>query len=203
MRKDLLDLGFVFEYQRLDAQKFLVRQRRNRIWGTADVVGPNASEYGERMAQTVQSMQSDCLFPWEDCFDTSLPAETSEELPERARRQLETALADATLLDGSSNVFLDISKSDSHLEQATSVATCVRPTHAIYSHALGRRLTVLELFKCQGLWRDDFLCPEAVDQMLKEPKQAQDLAGDGLKNFSNMFLYCLHLATCCPRKMPR
>ena len=177
MKDDLAGLGYTFEFQRLDAQKFLVRQRRNRIWGSADVRGPDADTYGERMASTVRSLQSDCLFPWEDCFDTSMVPE-SVNLPERALRQLESAIADAKLIDGSSCVFLDVGKSDSFMEQATNVSTCIRPTHHIYSHQLGRKLTVPELWCCQGLWRDDFPCPEAIDELLSEnPTKAQDLAG--------------------------
>ena len=126
-----------------------------------------------------RSMQSDNLFPWEDCFDTSMASSSSSVgLPERVLRQLETAIADAQLIDGSSCVFLDVSKSDAFMEQATNVATCIRPTHDIYSHQLGRKLTVPELWCCQGLWRDDFPCPQTIDELLNEnPSKAQDLAG--------------------------
>ena len=179
MKEDLARLGYTFEFQRLDAQKFLVRQRRNRIWGSADVSIPDAETYGQHMASTVRSVQSDNLFPWEDCFDTSMASSSSSVgLPERVLRQLETAIADAQLIDGSSCVFLDVSKSDAFMEQATNVATCIRPTHDIYSHQLGRKLTVPELWCCQGLWRDDFPCPQTIDELLNEnPSKAQDLAG--------------------------
>lgn len=91
---------------------------------------------------------------------------------------LATAIADAQLIDGSSCVFLDVSKSDAFMEQATNVAACIRPTHDIYSHQLGRKLTVPELWCCQGLWRDDFPCPQTIDELLNEnPSKAQDLAG--------------------------
>ena len=175
MANDLSALGYTCEFQRLDAQRFLLRQRRKRIWGTADLTSSASKTYGERMAQTVRCLESDMKFPSEACFDSSLPEQS---LPDQKKNQMNTFLADAKLLDGSTDVFMDISKSDSRPECATGVTTCIRPTHPIWSHRLGRKLTVQEMWTCQGYWMDDFPSPEFVDAFLKESAtKAQDLAG--------------------------
>ena len=36
--EDLEDLGYIFAWKKLDAQSFLLRQRRQRIWGVADLM---------------------------------------------------------------------------------------------------------------------------------------------------------------------
>ena len=62
------------------------------------------------------------------------------------------------------------------------VSTCVRPSHPVFSVKLERFLTVSELFKCQGIWRDDLMNPAALDAVLEVPAKGQDLAGNAFSS---------------------
>ena len=59
------------------------------------------------------------------------------------------------------------------------VATCVTPSHAIYSSKLGRFLVDEELLGLQGMWRQDYPNQDAWGNMLNTGDLAQDLAGNG------------------------
>ena len=180
VERDLAHLGFMFEHQRLDAQRFLLRQRRNRIWGSADLCSDEseAADYAAKMGATIACLESDLLFPFGDVFDESMPKERLD--GDRVLAQLDRAVAKHLAESGTDNVFLDINKSDEQQEDAVNVATCIRPSHPIYSHRLGRKLTIEELWKCQGYFADDFPNPIFVKGFLQSKnRMARDLAGRG------------------------
>ena len=130
------------------------------------------------MSTTLASLESDLLFPFSHVFDESLPKQGLES--DRVRAQLDRAVAKHLAEHGTDNVFIDINKSDEQQEVAVNVATCIRPTHPIYSHRLGRKLTTEELWKCQGYFADDFPNPIFVKDFLQgKAAKARDLAGKG------------------------
>lgn len=186
----MADLGYIFSWQKLDAQSFLLRQRRTRIWGVADLMGDQTqSDFQERMKKTLDSMSGTNLFDYGDAFDLRIPKQRLKN--DLQKQKLEEAIAQARLRnsDDSSepDIFIDTSTSKERMvESAEHVATCVRPTHQIYSSYLGRCLTTQELWTCQGLFRSAFPNEKAYDEILKNPVQAQDLAGPRVKQ---MFLY--------------
>ena len=101
---------------------------------------------------------------------------------------------------GSDNVFFDastsVSRSESQIECALDVATCVRPTHGIYSVRLGRYLHAEELLACQGIWRIDSENMQVWDAMVKREKFAQNMAGNSFSatvcqaNFLTCLIAC-------------
>ena len=58
----------------LDTQKFVLRQRRNRVWGCAQLnTGINTKGFSQRYRQTLEHLQTDVHFDMADVFDTKLP----------------------------------------------------------------------------------------------------------------------------------
>ena len=171
------DLGYLMEYQLLDAQSFLLRQRRNRVWATLDVAGgQDCDVFRAGVKRSVEAMASKRLFPAEKCFREDLPQTKKFNATELHNVNHAHDLAQKT--KGDPDVFADVSKSVGRREVAYGVTTCIRPTHPIYSVKRKRLLTVAELWEQQGLWADDFPNPQAVKQFIDEkPRAAQDLAG--------------------------
>lgn len=183
MAKDLEELGYVMEHALVDTQNYLLRQRRNRVYATADVSnGQSAAPYGEKMEETMQALgSSDALISFEQIFDMSLPKKPLSS--DRQHQKLQQALEAACLKAQSNNIFIDNSTSNSRMaEYAVDVLTCVRPTHAIYSQKLARFVTVKEMWACQGLFESSFENPSAVHDMLARPAEAQDLAGNAFSS---------------------
>ena len=177
--RDMDSLGYCFEFQRVDSQMYLVRQRRNRIWGTANLQSENSDGYGERMHRSMTSMESGVHFQYTKCFDPSLPS--APLTGENAKMHLATALKKASLMGQSvDDVFIDCSTSKGRMnpEMALGVSTCTRPSHKIYCNRFQRYLTAKEHWLCQGLFQDDFQNPAAVQHLLDcDDTLARDLAG--------------------------
>ena len=128
------------------------------------------------MRATLLTLSSDIRFPFETVFDQSLPRTT---LRGNAQAKVDEAIAKNVLENQSGNLFIDTSTSaQRQAECAIGVATCIRPSHPIWSVQLSRYLTVAEMFRCQGLWECDFQHPQAIRDIMKDPAQAQDLAGN-------------------------
>lgn len=176
MEKDMQNLGYTMEYGKVDAQNYLLPQRRNRIYATADVsLGPDAQAYADAMQATMDDLASDALM--NNIFDESLPK--SELTTKRQTNKLAEALEAACLREGSENVFMDGATSEGRVaEYAVNVLTCVRPSHQRYSQRLRRWVTVKEMFLAQGLFDANFANPEAVQDVLQRSSAAQGLAGN-------------------------
>lgn len=147
------------------------------MYGLGDLDdGQDVSQLSARMSETLNDMASEQKFPFEEIFDSSLPKCT---LRGNALEKVKQALEKSAVQNGCKNIFVDTSSSEGWgVEECTGVSTCVRPSHPIYSVQLGRNLTVQEMFHCQGIWKDDFLNPQAVEHCLEKPGKAQVLAGN-------------------------
>ena len=191
MQKDFATRGYVVEWDKLDAQWFLLRQRRNRVWATCDVnAGQCADEYAKNMKSTVRSMASDVLFPLESCFDTTIEA---DQLSRAHLGKVKSAMEKDQLDHSSGQVFVDpATSSNRSTESACNVCTCIRPSHNIYSVSMKRWVRVNELWNCQGLWRNDFPNPSAVDDMLQWEKEARDLVGKVFQTQCSGFMHFLN-----------
>lgn len=175
---DLKELGYVFQWSKLDAQQYLLLQRRNRVYGTADLdEGQDSQTFFDKMADTLASLSGDTRFNFSDVFDVSLPKSV---LTGQAASNVQEAIQKAALKNESSNLFVDTSTSNSwETESAERVCTCVRPSHPVYSVKLERYVEIAEMFLCQGLFKNDFHSPSAIEDILREnPNAAQDLAGN-------------------------
>ena len=147
------------------------------MYGTGDLdEGQNVDSFRENMRTTLSSLSSDIRFPFETVFDQNLPMIS---LQGNAHSKVQEAIEKFTLQSQSDNIFVDTSTSkDRATECAVSVTTCIRPSHPIFSVRLSRFVTTEEMFRCQGLWKDDFKVPQAISDVLADPKGAQDLAGN-------------------------
>ena len=163
MTKDLGELGYVVEHSKIDAQDYLLPQRRNRVYALADInAGQCSQSFAQKMKATMESMASDVLLPFDSVFDTTLP---HQQLEGRQYDKLQEALEKACLQANCQNVFVDTSTSSTReCESATNVLTCVRPTHKIYSHQLQRFVTIQEMWAAQGLFKCNFENQEAVSK---------------------------------------
>lgn len=174
---DLKELGYLFQWSRLDAQKFLLLQRRNRIYGTGDLdEGQNREAFCSKMSKTLESMAGDLRFSFSDVFDETLPPSPVEG---NALNNVKEAMEAAALKNTSMNLFVDTATSSKWgAESAEGVVTCVRPSHAIFSVKLNKCITAREMLLCQGIFSGDFRSPSAVEEVVGNPKFAQDLAGN-------------------------
>ena len=191
LAKDMDDLGYILEWCRVDAQNYLLPQRRNRIYATADIsAGQDPEKYASNMSATMRDFASDALLPFETVFDLTLP---KQPLSGRTSQKLQEALEHSCLQCNSQNVFIDTSGSkDRKPESAVNCLTCIRPTHKIYSQQLQRHVTVEEMWTAQGLFASNFANPSAVKDMLSNPRDAQDLAGNA---FASTCMQCKVLAS--------
>ena len=186
VQDDLANMGYIFAWQKLDAQSFLLRQRRTRVWGVADLMGEASQhDFQKRMKHTLECMSGTKLFNYEDIFDLKMPKQRLKN--ELQKKKLQEAIQNTRLKHGDDStipdIFIDTPSSSQRIaESAEHVATCVRPTHHIYSSFLGRCLTVKELWACQGLFESSFINKNAFHEILQNPVQAQDLAGLGMEH---------------------
>ena len=198
VQDDLANMGYIFAWQKLDAQSFLLRQRRTRVWGVADLMGEASQhDFQKRMKHTLECMSGTKLFNYEDIFDLKMPKQRLKN--ELQKKKLQEAIQNTRLKNGDDStipdIFIDTSSSSQRIaESAEHVATCVRPTHHIYSSFLGRCLTVKELWACQGLFESSFVNKDAFHEILQNPVQAQDLAGLGMEHggIGELFKLCIY-----------
>lgn len=178
MEKDLFEMGYILEYSKVDAQSYLLPQRRNRVYASIDVCdGQDANDYASKMKRTMDDLSSDVHVPDHLLFDDSLPQEALS--TDRQATKLKEALELTLLKSQSQNIFLDCSTSTGRLpEYAVNALTCVRPCPSIYSYRMKRFVTVKEMWLAQGLFPHNFANPTAVEQALTHLAEAQDLAGN-------------------------
>lgn len=177
MKRDLKQLGYIFQFSKLDAQNFLLTQRRTRVYGLGDLdEGQDVERFRDDMKATLSSLSSDIRFPCKDVFDQNLPKTT---LQGNAAMKVREAVEKYALQSQSNNIFVDTSTSSQRSSEcAVGVTTCIRPSHPIWSVELSRFVSVEEMFICQGIFKQDFHFPGAITKTLSDPNKAQDLAGN-------------------------
>ena len=101
---------------------------------------------------------------------------------------------------GGSNIFFDgstsLSRAETQIECSMDVTTCVRPTHPIYSVQLQRYLCAREYLGVQGIWRIDSENVAAFDNMVRNEKLAQDLAGNAMSSTVAQAVFLASLVAC-------
>lgn len=196
---DMSELGYIFEFQKVDSQRYLVLKGRNRVWGSVNLRPCDTSDsehYHVSMKQTMDAFASDDHFDSAQCFEEGLPTD----IPtfKNFQANLASALQKSQLIGKDpSNIFLDCSTSSSRAEKrpemAYGVSTCVRPTHKVFMHKHGRCMTPKEHWICQGLFEDDFASPDAVKEVLNQSTLARDLAG----KYTYIYIYVISVFIEC------
>jgi len=97
---------------------------------------------------------------------------------------------------GSTNVFVDCSSSLAYAESALDVATCLAPSHGVFSVSLGRRLLPEEHLSLQGIWRCDAESFQAFDELVKNGTLARDIAGNSFSGTVAQAAFITSLVTC-------
>ena len=145
---DLKQLGYIFQWSKLNAAYFLLLQRRLRVWGFADLdEGQDLDDFSSRMHDTLHSMASEIRFPFEAVFDATIP---EAPVDGNAALNVQQALESSAIKNGSSNLFVDTSTSSQWAsEYAENISTYVS-TDALQQRkcfcvraSLPRTLTIL------------------------------------------------------------
>ena len=98
-------------FNKCDSQMYLVKQRRNRVWGLVTAGHTNEDELQARTRETLRCLESHTQFSSEDCFEPNLPA-MGKPLEATAQEHLKQALESADAQGKGSDVFLDTSVSN-------------------------------------------------------------------------------------------
>ena len=152
----------------------------------------NQEDFDRRMKKTIESMSGHDLLRFDEVFDTTMPKQAL--CNDLQKSKLERATAKARLRNGGEpNIFLDLASGRGREpEAAEDVSTCVRPTHHVYSSALGRCLCAKEFWNCQGLFESSFENPAAVRDVMQNHSHAQDLAGqNGVQKDKRLYIYII------------
>lgn len=184
-------MGHSFCYSKVDSQRFLVPQRRNRVFGISASQGTltqeeiNAEEKQWKMV-LARLGQSPHRFSLNDILEgTSLPESKLRPLD---AKNLKAAQANAKRKGQDVNdICLHLGSSEDRLEFCVGACTCIRPSHDVYYAKLKRNFTGQELLRTQGVFANDFSEPKAISSM--EEQLARDFAGNAFS--TTVVMACL------------
>ena len=180
--RDLSAMGHSFTYSKVDAQNYLLPQRRNRVFGCSSAINNRDPEdvisdhqkwkaiFG-KFGMGPKSQQ----FTLEDTLEKGVEPQPLH-APQDIRnwglieKRVKKAKQDP------SRLCMHMGSSESRLEYMVGASTCVRPSHDIYCNVVGRPLIGCELLRLQGSFPDDYSCPDALADLPEGLKR--DLAGN-------------------------
>ena len=159
-------------YDILDAQSFLLPQRRNRVWGLAyTLTGRESHAKVKTDYQTsLNALRSTFQFPSSKLFQ-DLPSEK----PKPSHEKIIEVAVSRSARGGVANLFIDCASSEDRLVHASDVLPCLTPSHKIWSTSMKRYLGKEDVLNSQGLWPSCFRTV-AYDKLLS--MDSQDLAGN-------------------------
>lgn len=178
VKKHCKKLGYSFSYTQVDSQLYLVRQRRNRVWGHA--CRSSDTSWKEMWADTLLNFGSQLNFPFTEVFAQNLPIQKVENSGQS--KAVMRAIQKASTEGKGQDLFIDVTTSESRNEFNISMLPCVNPKHPVYSTRMERFVLPEEFLSCQGIWANDYPVPAAVQKTCKK-QLAQDLAGQARLNF--------------------
>ena len=125
-------IGFRLQaWQLLDSQNFLVRHRRNRVWGAAAInVGQQSQrEFQDLYSSTLASLESQCRFTMEDTFG-DYP--TEQPTTERGHSLLNSALKWAAAESLMANIMFCLGSPRILFQESRPITECTlrTPTYA-------------------------------------------------------------------------
>ena len=174
MKRDLRSLGYNFAWELVDSMRFMLPQRRNRVWAMASV------DCSEPVSDTtIQTVYSECLMAMRGHFqfpvELNFPPTGVKEQPKSKRHsELIAAAKESSYCPAS--LFVDCQPSLMMQAKCEGGIPCVMPTHPVWCVEQERYLQAVDFLNAQGLWPCAF--EESVYQkILATPKLAQSLAG--------------------------
>lgn len=159
----------------VDTFRYLLPQRRNRIWGFAAVAGARKREEMESTYTTVlNAMASHSKIASGEIF---LPA--PQQSLQKGRH--EEVLANALKACGSRGLFVDCSTSVRRTVAMNCGVPCVLPTHPVWSVDHQRYLGASDFLRAQGIFPGSFK-KEVYETMLNTNGLAQSIAGNSFSS---------------------
>lgn len=171
----------------MNSFRYLLPQRRYRVWGLAGVTGAtNPDSMRTTFAASLIDMASEAQISRDEIF---CPA-PEQSLQEGRHEEL---VAAAERLYGSGDLFVDVSTSKQRVIANCGGVPCTLPTHPVWSNRLHRYLNASDFLRSQGIFPESFK-PEVWDTMVNTPGFGQDLAGN---SFSSTVCQGVLLAAMC------
>lgn len=131
--KDMLERGGTFAWKQVDTSKYLLPQRRNRVYGVVSQQEQRVGVMEDQYVHAMELLESYARWPVDEMMFST---DTGPELVLTKRVQDIVA----TLLEESKGIqnldlFLDTSTSTGRKkkESAHAMSTCLRPSHKVYS----------------------------------------------------------------------
>ena len=181
--KDLGDRGHSFSFSKVDANNYLLPQRRNRVFGCSSANGLKTSE---KMASEQHAWKAifgklglgpkDQHFSLDDFLEPGLDPSPLHG-PEDVRNwDLIQAKLKKNKVSQDACVCLHMGSSEKRIEYMVGASTCIRPSHEIWCSQVQRPLVGIESLRLQGSFPEDYPYPEEVRGLPEN--LSRDLAGN-------------------------
>eukprot|EP00438_Fugacium_kawagutii_P002851 Skav214137 [mRNA] locus=scaffold1185:768268:769287:- [translate_table: standard] len=182
--RDMETHGHSFTFLKVDANGYLLPQRRNRVFGCSSSVGSKTPQEIEGEQQKWREVfarlgcgPTEQQFSLEDILESGHDVKPLQAPQDLKNWKLVLARVKRTKgADPNATICLCMGSSEARLEYMINASTRVRPPHDVRCNLVERPLVGCELLRLQGSFPDDYPHPEAV-QNLSQPL-ARDLAGN-------------------------
>jgi len=130
---DMLEQGAKFAFRPVDTSKYLLPQRRNRVFGVVSDQEQRPQTMSEDFNKVMRLLESLSRWPIEKLL-FSKDCVINPTLTPRVQRLVSICLGESKGIRDA-DLFLDTSTSDGrkNKEFANGMTTCLRPTHKVYS----------------------------------------------------------------------
>lgn len=183
--RDLEERHHSFAYLKLDANSYLLPQRRNRVFGCStstasgttsldDVASDNQT--WKMLLNRLGTGPSEQQFSLKDMLRTDLPAQPMQAPQDITNWKLVQARAKRANNQDPMCICMHLGSSEKRLEWMKDASTCIRPSHDIYCSMVDRPLHPQEMLKLQGSFECDFPCPDELRNL--PDNLARDMAGN-------------------------
>lgn len=183
--RDLEERHHSFTFLKLDANNYLLPQRRNRVFGcsTSTASGTRSLDDVASENQTWKMLlnrlgtgPSQQQFSLKDMLRTDLPAQPLQAPQDITNWKLVQARVKRASNQDPTCICMHLGSSEKRLEFMKDASTCIRPSHDIYCSMVDRPLHPQEMLKLQGSFECDFPCPDELRSL--PDTLARDLAGN-------------------------
>lgn len=182
MVRDLNELGHSFNYLKVDANRYLLPQRRNRVFGCSFVRGeqsvPEIVGQQEKWKSVFGKLglgNKSQQLTLDDVIEPGIPARPLQAPQDLKNWDLICAKLKQSKISPTS-LCMHMGASETRLEYNVGASTCVRPSHEIFCNLIGRPFIGCELLRLQGSFAADYSNPKAVEDLGEQ--LAKDLAGN-------------------------
>ena len=131
--EDAETVGGKFGFAQVDTSKFLLPQRRNRVYGVLSMNEQRGDRLKTEFKEVMSLLETHARWPIEDFLQEGANGQPPVQLTKRLKAIVDKAVDEVKGLPDA-DLFLDASTSaDRNSEKALGMATCLRPSHKVYS----------------------------------------------------------------------